>query len=106
MTLTNRLAALGLAGLLVMVSVESRLALGAQQSAYSFRAVGERLSRPSRAVSPDNAAAIVRDSTGARVLGVRLSERAGQAAYRVKVLLPGGRVRVFHVDARTGRVLE
>lgn len=50
----------------------------------------------------DQAAAAVREATGGRVLGVR---EAG-SEYHVKVLLPGGRVRVVRVDAKSGQILE
>jgi len=50
--------------------------------------------------SADAAAATVTEATGGRVLSVR---RKGEV-YRVKVLTDGGRVRVYRVDARTGRI--
>lgn len=50
----------------------------------------------------DQAAATVREATGGRVLGVR---RKG-SEYHVKVLLPGGRVKVMRVDAGSGQILE
>lgn len=56
-------------------------------------------------VGADSAAAAVRRSTGGRVLSVDLSPN-GRPTYRVKVLLPGGRVRSVRVDARSGRVLD
>ncbi len=48
----------------------------------------------------DAAAAAVAEATGGRVLSVR---RKGEY-YRVKVLTEGGRVRVYRVDARSGRI--
>ena len=54
-------------------------------------------------IGPDAAAARVREATGGRVLRVRRDKRG---VYQVKVLLPGGRVRVVPVDGHTGRVLR
>ena len=56
-------------------------------------------------VGADEAAALVRRASGGRILDVRLDETARPPVYRVKVLLDGGRVRVYRVDARTGRIL-
>ena len=57
-------------------------------------------------VSPDRAAALARDATGGDVLGVRTVRRGGKTLYQVKVLLPGGRVRVVPIDAESGRLLR
>ena len=57
-------------------------------------------------VSSGEAAAIVREETGGRVLGVKSEKRDGTRVYRVKVLLPKGRVRYYAVDRRTGRILR
>lgn len=54
-----------------------------------------------RTLSPDAAAAAVQRATGGQVLGVQ-----SNGAYRVKVLLQDGRVRVLRVDAFTGQVLD
>lgn len=56
-------------------------------------------------VSADQAAAAVRAVSGGRILDVRLQRRSRPPVYRVKVLLDGGRVRVYRVDATTGEVL-
>jgi hypothetical protein len=55
-------------------------------------------------IGPDQAAAIVRDLTGGRVLGVRAVQRDGRVVYRVKVL-KNGHVRVYNVDGNSGNVL-
>jgi uncharacterized membrane protein YkoI len=47
----------------------------------------------------------VRSVSGGRILDVRLDAAAQPPVYRVKVLLDGGRVRVYRVDARTGRIV-
>lgn len=65
-----------------------------------------RLAQAQPAVSADQAAAAVRAVSGGRILDVRLDSRSRPPIYRVKVLLEGGRVRVYRVDAASGRVLE
>ncbi len=67
-------------------------------------AAGERYlqGRSARTIGRDQAAAAVARATGGRVLGVS----GGEPAYEVKVLLPGGRVRVIGVDAHSGRLLD
>lgn len=57
------------------------------------------------AMSADEAAALVRTASGGRILGVRRVDGAGGPAYAVKVLLPGGRVRVYVVDAGSGQII-
>jgi uncharacterized membrane protein YkoI len=57
-------------------------------------------------VDRDSAAALVRATTGGRVLGVRYASTNGSAVYQVKVLLPGGRVRIVRVNAQTGQLLD
>ncbi len=56
-------------------------------------------------LGPEAAAAIARERTGGRVLRVR-PRRHGAETYRVRILLPGGRVRTVVVDGRTGEVIE
>lgn len=55
-----------------------------------------------RGLDSDQAAARAQQATGGRVLGVR----GGDPVYRVKVLLPGGRVREVVVDPRSGDVAD
>ena len=64
------------------------------------------LAQVTLSVSADQAAALVRAQSGGRILDLRLESGAGGPVYRVKVLLDGGRVRVYRVDASNGRVLE
>lgn len=56
-------------------------------------------------VGADEAAAVVRGVSGGRILDVRLDGAARPPVYRVKVLLDGGRVRTYVVDAGTGRIV-
>ena len=74
----------------------------------SARAAPEALllAQATPAVSADQAAVLVRAKSGGRILSVALEGRAGAPVYRVKVLLEGGRVRVYRVDASNGHVLE
>jgi uncharacterized membrane protein YkoI len=66
---------------------------------------GRLLAQASGSVGADEAAALVRSVSGGRILDVRLDAAAQPPVYRVKVLLDGGRVRVYRVDARTGRIV-
>ena len=54
-------------------------------------------------ISLDEAVARVRRETGGRVLSAEARDRRGDTTYRIKVLLPNGAVRVYNVDARSGR---
>ena len=55
--------------------------------------------------SADEAAALVRAASGGRILSVRPDNKTRPAVYHVKVLLDGGRVRVYLVDANSGQIL-
>jgi hypothetical protein len=64
-----------------------------------------RLAQHGSDIGREGAASAARRATGGRVLSVSPEDRRGQRVYRVKVLLPEGRVRVVRVDARTGDLL-
>ena len=64
------------------------------------------LAQAAAPVSADEAAALVVATSGGRILGVRLDDKARPGVYHVKVLLAGGRVRVYLVDAGSGRILR
>ena len=55
-------------------------------------------------IGPAGAAAAARAATGGKVLGVRAARADGRTVYRVKLLLPGGRVRTVTVDGASGQV--
>ncbi|HKK14444.1 MAG TPA: PepSY domain-containing protein [Gammaproteobacteria bacterium] len=55
------------------------------------------------AVSLGRAVAQAEARTGGRVLSAQTRQENGRPVYRIKVLTPGGRVRVLVMDARTGR---
>jgi len=57
-------------------------------------------------IGKDAAAAIARSATGGRVLKVELEREGKHPWYRVKLLIDGARVRVVHVDARSGELRE
>ena len=56
-------------------------------------------------VSRDDAAAIAQRMTQGRVLAVERADAGNRAVWRVKVVTPGGDVRVVLVDVATGRPL-
>lgn len=55
-------------------------------------------------VDSSGAARIVERRTGGKVLSVHRQEKKGRVVYRVKVLLPEGRVRTVSVNAETGQM--
>ena len=50
-------------------------------------------------VSLDVAVARVQRETGGRVLSAKTVNESGRRVHQIKVLLPSGKVRVYHVDA-------
>jgi uncharacterized membrane protein YkoI len=56
-------------------------------------------------IGPAAAAAAAQRATGGTVLGVQGGSSGGRVIYRVRVLLPGGRVRTLSVDGASGQVL-
>jgi len=57
-------------------------------------------------ISLDAAATMVRRLSGGRIVGADAMDDNGKVVYRIKVLLPEGRVRVYLVDPNTGQVLD
>lgn len=55
-------------------------------------------------ISLDEAVSRVRRQTGGRVLSAEAHDNRGTLTYRIKVLMPNGAVRVYHVDAQSGRM--
>jgi len=53
-------------------------------------------------LSKDDAAAAAQRITGGRVLSVEHHRQGDKDLWRVKVLTPGGDVRVIYIDAETG----
>jgi uncharacterized membrane protein YkoI len=51
-------------------------------------------------ISLDQAIQRIRRETGGRILAADTVRNGGGLTYRIKVLMPDGRVRVFYVDAR------
>jgi uncharacterized membrane protein YkoI len=58
------------------------------------------------AIGAEQAAAIARNATGGRVLGVRSIQRDDALVYEVKVLSKDGRVRIIRIDGRNGGILN
>ncbi|HYE37965.1 PepSY domain-containing protein [Methylocaldum sp.] len=50
-------------------------------------------------ISLDEAIQRIRRETGGRILAADTVRNDGAVTYRIKVLMPNGRVRVFYVDA-------
>ena len=50
------------------------------------------------------AASAASAASGGRVLGVKRKQSGARIIYRVKVLLPGGRVRTMSVNGQSGQV--
>lgn len=55
-------------------------------------------------IGPGAASAAATAASGGRVLDVRRVQSASGIVYKVKVLLPGGRVRKVTVNGRTGQI--
>lgn len=66
---------------------------------------GRREGRDGRGVDRESAAAIARQATGGRVLGIHNGRDDG-GDYRVRVLTPDGTVRTLQIDRRSGRLRD
>ena len=64
------------------------------------------LRRAGSLIGKDDVAAIARSATGGSVLKVELTREGKHPWYRVKLLIDRARVRVMHVDARSGQLRE
>lgn len=49
--------------------------------------------------SLDNAVQSVKQKTGGRILSTKTVNKNGKRVHKIKVLLPSGKVQVFHVNA-------
>lgn len=49
--------------------------------------------------SLDSAVQSIKQKTGGRILSTKTVKRNGKRVYKIKVLLPSGKVQVFHVNA-------
>ncbi len=76
---------------------------GVAASAYAGPRDGRQYG--DRGVSKRDAARIVKERYGGRVLDVRPRRGNGDGGYRVKIL-DGGRVKVLGVDGRTGEIRD
>lgn len=83
--------------------------VGSSAAALIFHDVSGWLSAAYAQQAPlsiDAAAAMVRRISGGRVIAAEAMDDDGKAVYRIKVLLPEGRVRVYVVDPNSGQVLD
>lgn len=92
----------------IVLAALCSLVLAGPASAARPGAIGNLpwLAQASAGVSADEAAALVRSASGGRILGVRRITTPQGPAYRVRVLLDGGRVRVYLVDAGSGAIVR
>jgi len=89
----------------IILIAGANLAVPPSAAAGAHADHGRLLAQAAGPVGAEEAAALVRGASGGRILDVRFDESAQPPVYRVKVLLDGGRVRVYLVDARTGRIV-
>ena len=90
-----------LLGLLAVVACALLLSLPAQGAVQTAPVSGPVLYLAQ--IDSASAARIVERQTGGKVLSVHRQETKGRIQYRVKVLLPEGRVRTVMVDAESGQ---
>ena len=57
-------------------------------------------------IGPGEAATKVRAISNGKILGVKRVGRGNRESYRVKVLTPKGRVKVYKVNAKSGQVVQ
>lgn len=55
-------------------------------------------------VTLDQAVSKVRRTSGGKVVAADAIEQDGSTAYRIKVVFPDGKVRVYYVDPATGEI--
>lgn len=90
---------------LCVFAMTGALAMASAAGAWEQRSVHERegLQVAKReGVSLEQAASRIQRKTGGRILSADVIDRKGGVVYRIKVLMPSGHVRIFHVDAKSG----
>jgi uncharacterized membrane protein YkoI len=96
--------------LLTLLAVQGTSLAGQRYMAHEMRnvLVSERQQQEPRVtrLSEDEAVALVRQRVGGKVLAVSTVERGNAVFYRVKILTREAAVRVFLVNANTGKVRE
>ncbi len=96
---------LGVVGMAVLLLFAANAAVG--QSVRNESAFTQSVTRYWLAeLGAADAVRLVERQTGGRVLSVNEEERGGVHVYRVKVLLPEGRVRTIFVDKQSGAQRE
>lgn len=89
-------------GLFLMFACGLCIAVPVQAKSHS--AANSRHDVRMAEVDSAGAARLVERQTGGKVLSVQRQDKKGRSRYRVKVLLPEGRVRTINVDAETGQM--
>jgi len=82
-------------------SKQSRAQLALGLVVLSFGFAGAAL-----AVSPEEAASIVREQNDGRILDVKSKAENGRIVYLIKVLTTDSRVMIVKVDGDNGQILE
>lgn len=92
---------------LALIAAALIASAGPAAAAHDSRAPAraQSLLAQARDIGPAAAAAAAQRATGGTVLGVQGGQSGGRVIYRVRVLLPGGRVRTLSVDGASGQVL-
>lgn len=80
------------------------LALGATSPAPALQAPAMAAADPVRPVTLDEAAALVRQQVGGRVVRAETRDEGGDVVHEFRVVSEDGRVRTVQVEAATGRI--
>ena len=64
----------------------------------------EQAASEQQALSLDQAVSRVQKQSAGRVLAADAKAAKGGTVYRIKVLMPSGHVRIYHVDAKSGKI--
>lgn len=89
-----------ISGLLMVLA----MLVGSTGSAAPTLAAAPLVVAQAGAVSLDQAAAKVRRVSGGKVVSADTVEQDGGSVYRIKVVFPDGRVRIYFVDPNTGEI--
>jgi len=80
------------------------LALGVTAPAPLVDAPATVAADPARPVTLDEAAALVRQKVGGKVVRAETREEGGEVLHEFRVVSADGRVRIVRVDAATGKI--
>jgi hypothetical protein len=85
--------------------LDGDMGISSSAPSNSFSDNGSRAPEATPKFSPAQAATLVRAKVGGQVMSVNTQRSASRIIYGVKVL-DDGRMRVIHVDAQTGELLN